>query len=261
MLLHLSSTIVKKKYKIYGYELGNEPAVWTFTWGTPIVTPQQHAADYTALRKLLNDDETVVGPDTTWGPVSDEKPDGTGRNPMGIQYDYWNETLQQNPEIDVAAFHYYAVQPGLVRSWRDFVNVAKNYSMCSAVAAHKYDFDTSPLAGLPLWLGEGGASYGGFNHDVKGDNWLRRFGGALSYLENLGCAASNGVDIFARQQLSNFITGNITHSRWRYTPQPSWWVAVLWKKIVGTAAWRTTITNVVKKKSESYSCIRIRCEW
>lgn len=103
-------------HNIYGYELGNEPAVWTFTWGTPIVTPEQHAKDYAALRSLLGNgtnNERVVGPDTTWGPVGDEKPDGTGRNPMGIQYDYWNDTLQQQPDIDIAAFHYYAIQPGL----------------------------------------------------------------------------------------------------------------------------------------------------
>ncbi len=35
--------------------------------------------------------------------------------------------------------------------------------------------------------------------------WLRLFGGGLSYLEDLSCAASNGAVVFARQQLCNFI--------------------------------------------------------
>ena len=223
-------------HTIWGYELGNEPGVWNWTWGVPIVTPQQHAADYAALQAVLAKEYSsgsttrpkVVGPDTTWGPVGDEKPDGTGRNPVpgkgGPCYDYWNATLQRAPALDVAAFHYYAVQPGVVRSWRDFASIARNGSMCTAVAAHAKDLASSPLAGkVPLWLGEGGATYGGFpNAHVMGKNWLRLFGGGLSYLEDLGCAASNGARVFARQQLSNFLSGNRTagssHAAWDYTP-------------------------------------------
>ena len=246
-------------HTIWGYELGNEPGVWNWTWGVPIVTPQQHAADYAALQAVLAKEYSsgsttrpkVVGPDTTWGPVGDEKPDGTGRNPVpgkgGPCYDYWNATLQRAPALDVAAFHYYAVQPGVVRSWRDFASIARNGSMCTAVAAHAKDLASSPLAGkVPLWLGEGGATYGGFpNAHVMGKNWLRLFGGGLSYLEDLGCAASNGARVFARQQLSNFLSGNRTagssHAAWDYTPQPAWWVAVLWKRLVGTTAFGTTV--------------------
>ena len=60
----------------------------------PIVTPEQHAADYAALRTVINNAYSgaaegaapvrtprVVGPDTTWGAVGDEKPDG-GRFPI-----------------------------------------------------------------------------------------------------------------------------------------------------------------------------------
>ncbi len=121
-------------FSLWGYELGNEPGVWNWTWRTPIVTPKQHAADYAALRALLETvyahesgencsggscrlpQPKVVGPDTTWGAVGDEMPDG-GRNPIpgkgGPNYDYWNATLQTNPGLDVAAFHYYAIQPGV----------------------------------------------------------------------------------------------------------------------------------------------------
>ena len=279
-------------HRIWAYELGNEPGVWNWTWGVPIVTPKQHAADYAALRAVLAQEyggspdgrggrggrggprgppPRVVGPDTTWGPVGDENPDGTGRGPIpgagGPNYDYWNATLQQRPAVDVAAFHYYSVQPGTVRSWRDFANVARSGSMCTAVAAHAKDLASSPLAGkVPLWLGEGGAAYGGFpGAHVGGTNWLRLFGGGLSYLEDLGCAASNGAQVFARQQLSNFITGNASEEvavaaapgaapgatpgntigqRWTYTPQPAWWVSILWKKLVGTAALATTVSAV-----------------
>ena len=67
--------------------------------------------------------------------------------------------------------------------------------------------------------------------------WLRLFGGGLSYLEDLGCAASNGATVFARQQLSNFIGHSPIGG---YTPFPAWWVAVLWKKLVGTQALETS---------------------
>ena len=101
-----------------GYELGNEPAVWNWTWGVPIVPPRQHAADYAALRAIIadaypdvaaSDRPRVLGPDTTWGPVGDEQPSG-GRGPVpgkgGPNYDYWNGTLQRSPDVDVATFHY-----------------------------------------------------------------------------------------------------------------------------------------------------------
>ena len=256
-------------HRVFAYELGNEPAVWNYTWKTPIVTPAQHAPDYAALRAVIRKVHgaaapaptpaptaaaggvgpaspsasasasvpQVVGPDTTWGPVGDELPDG-GRNPMpgqgGPNADYWGASLRAGADVDIAAFHYYGIQPGIVRDWRSFVNTARDGSVCSAVAAHAKDLAESPLAGkAQLWLGEGGASYGGFGHDVKGDDWLRLFGGALSYAENLGCAATNGARVFARQQLSNFISGKRESKRWAFTPMPTWWVARLWTKLVG----------------------------
>ena len=246
-----------------GYQLGNEPAVWNWTWGTPIVPPRQHAPDYAALRAVIgevyNDIEPaqrpwVLGPDTTWGPIGDEQPGG-GRGPVpgkgGPNYDYWNGTLQHKPDIDVATFHYYGLQPGLVTTWKDFVAAARDRTVCVAVAAHARDLASSPLAGrAALWLGEGGMTYGGFNRpDVQGGNWLRLYGGGLSYLENLCCAASNGAHVFMRQQLSNFITGTRPRgdargpNAQRYTPQPAWWVAVLWKRLVGTRAFSVSVST------------------
>ena len=246
----------EQQYNIYGYELGNEPGVWNWTWGTPIIPPRQHAADYAVLRNVLAQEHLsssnigdatplVVGPDTTWGAVGDELPGG-GRNPIagagGPNADYWNGTLQSAPLIDAAAFHYYALLPGLVRTWRDFVTIMRNRSMCTAVAAHARDLASSPLAGkVPLWLGEGGASYGGINS--KEGDWLTVFGGALSYLEDLGCAASNGAKIFARQQLSNYIQGNVQKTKGTYRAFPAWWIAVLWKKLVGTTALEVTLSG------------------
>ena len=62
------------------------------------------------------------------------------------------------------------------QGWQSFVNIARNRSMCTAVAAHRRDLASSPLAGrVPLWVGEGGASYGGFAHSGSwGDRESRR---------------------------------------------------------------------------------------
>ena len=61
--------------------------------------------------------------------------------------------------------------------------------------------DRGEVAGRArLWLGEGGMTYGGFGHDVKGRNWLRLYGGGLSYLEDLSCAAVSGANLFMRQR-------------------------------------------------------------
>jgi|EP01049_Picozoa_sp_SAG25_P013612 hypothetical protein len=114
--------------------------------------------------------------------------------------------------------------------------------MCTAVAAHRRDLESSPLAGkVALWLGEGGASYGGFNVGSTQHNWLRIFGGGLSYLEDLGCAASNGAAVFARQQLSNFIS--FDPEKQQYVAFPAYWVALLWKQLVGTHAFGTSTSN------------------
>mmetsp|Transcript_38452 Transcript_38452/g.106113 ORF Transcript_38452/g.106113 Transcript_38452/m.106113 type:complete len:318 (-) Transcript_38452:924-1877(-) len=95
-------------YRIWGYELGNEPGTWNWTWGTPIVLPKQHAPDYAALRALLNEVfagdgvPKVVGPDTTWGPLGDMQPDGSRSK---TPWDYFGGIMQQQPSLDVAAFH------------------------------------------------------------------------------------------------------------------------------------------------------------
>ena len=143
------------------------------------------------------------------------------------------------------------LQPGAVTSWKDFVAAARDRTTCTAVAAHAADLASSPLAGrAALWLGEGGMTYGGFNRgDKEGGSWLRLYGGGLSYLENLGCAASNGARVFMRQQLSNFINGTklgqprgSTTDSFMYSPQPAWWVAVLWKRLIGTRAFGVTVS-------------------
>ena len=83
-----------------------------------IVFVNWHALDYAVLKALLIQEygnasiPLVVGPDTTWGAVGDELPDG-GRLPLpgkgGPNCDYWNGTLQENPSLDIAAFHYYDI--------------------------------------------------------------------------------------------------------------------------------------------------------
>jgi len=219
-----------KNHNIWGYELGNEPGVWNWTWGTPIVTPTQHARDFVALQKVLDSQfplhsvitrPHVVGPDPTWGPVGDEQPSG-GRGPS--VWDYWNDTIQQNPAVDVAAFHYYSIQPSLVKSWENFITIARDRSMCTAVAAFTRDFASSPLS-TPLWLGEGGPSFGG-----AGGDWLLLYGGGLNYLEDLGCAAANGVSVFARYTLMNLVGT----AKENYEPNPSYWVGYLWKQLAGS---------------------------
>jgi len=120
------------------------------------------------------------------------------------------------------------------------VTVARSGSMCSGVAAYIKDVDQSALRDVPIWLGEGGSSY---RYGGVVDVWLKAFGGALSYMEDLGCAASNGATVFARQQLSNFVgpTSGTGGNAPKYQPLPSWWVAMLWKRLMGVSILSATV--------------------
>ena len=111
------------------------------------------------------------------------------------------------------------------------------------VAAHVADALKSPVSKTPIWLGEGGVSY---RYGGVVDVWLKVYGGSLSYLEDLGCAASNGATVFARQQLSNFIgpASNATGVPASYKPLPSWWVAILWKRLMGTTVHPAVINSI-----------------
>jgi hypothetical protein len=143
---------------VYAYELGNEPGCWAQHGGA--VLPATHALDFDALQKVLARHfpdplarPLVIGPDTT--------------GCMG--YPELQEILAASPQINITSVHVYSVSP--TATVDDFLESAVGNTLCLHGAKQATHLAASPLAGTPLWNGEGGESYlttggGGFLHQV-----------------------------------------------------------------------------------------------
>jgi hypothetical protein len=144
---------------VYAYELGNEPGCWAQHGGA--VPPATHALDFDALQKVLARHfpdplarPLVIGPDTT--------------GCMG--YPELQEILAASPRINITSVHVYSVSP--TATVDDFLESAVGNALCMHSAKQAAHLAASPLAGAPLWNGEGGESYlttggGGFLHQVR----------------------------------------------------------------------------------------------
>ena len=203
---------LKLGYNISGYELGNEPGCWNMHGGA--VSPEQHALDFAVLRsvikKVYSRQQTapsVIGPDTT----------NCGGN-------VFNATIAESPDIDVATVHIYSVVP--TANVEGFLHAAQTNAMCTSASAALTELNKSTLKGVPLWNGEGGASY---LYQAAG-GYLHQFGGALALLNNLGCLSAVGVSKLLKHDLfENLFTRPAAGTG---TPSPVFWAGWLFKRLV-----------------------------
>jgi len=200
----------RRGYKIYGYELGNEPGCWNMHGG--VVSPAQHARDFGVLRKILHnaypeaaDRPRVIGPDTT-----------------GCGGDIFKQILDEAPDWDVSTIHVYSTLPDANVS--TFLRAAQTNAMCTKMSQQLAWLRNSTLSHTPLWNGEGGESY----LSNGGGGYLHHFGGALSILNNIGCLSSSGVSLFLKHDLFENMLVPPQFSE----PYPSFWAAFLFKQLI-----------------------------
>jgi len=165
---------------------------------------------------------------------------------------FLNETVGS---LDVAVYHSYnQIQPNLNPSTGRRELYLKEGKQCSSITAGQgctgcqaqymqAYAEAVPGGPLPLWLGEGAGHNGGgiFNR-------TNRFLDSFYYLHALGVLAWHGHQVFARQTL---VGGNYELLRCSggqadgggcdFEPRPDFWVALLWRRLMGPVVLNTSL--------------------
>ncbi|KYB27768.1 heparanase [Tribolium castaneum] len=197
------------------WELGNEPNAYRHQFDYE-VQPAQLAHDFQTLRNILQkyplyQKSLVVGPDVT-------RPQNTN-NQSRI---YLSEFLKHGIDvIDAVTWHQYYFN-GATAKVGDFLDV-RNFDVL------QWQIDTIKdivhKEGVKkIWLGETSSAYGGGAPHLS-----NRYIATFLWLDKLGLAAKNGLDVVIRQSI---YAGNYALINCYYNPSPDWWVSILYKKLV-----------------------------
>ena len=208
---------------IWAYELGNEPGCYIAPQYANI-SIEQHAADFGVLRTALADAyhsaaapvPMVLGPDTG----------GCKHAPLLA------EILAEQPDVDVATFHHYALPGGREHgpwSAADFVATALSNITRDEFAADAAALQAAgaPVAAKPLWVGEGATTY---SQPLDGT-----YAALFNLLNILGEGGLLGSSLFAHQAIvTNYAVVGHQAGKQVYAPTVVYWCALLWKRLMGT---------------------------
>ncbi|XP_014216649.1 heparanase-like [Copidosoma floridanum] len=194
------------------WQMGNEPNSFLHVFNVT-VPPEQLARDYTELRSILRklgfENSIVVGPEANH--IGDE-------NQRGVKY---VETFLENinDSIDYVSWHQYYLNGHVARA-EDFID-SKVFNKLPA----EIDVMTQSLnTGIPMWLSETGSAYGSGAPDLS-DKYVAGF----LWLDKLGVSAKAGINVVVRQ---SFFGGHYAMVGPDLSPNPDWWIAVLFKRFV-----------------------------
>ncbi|XP_060082509.1 heparanase-like isoform X2 [Ylistrum balloti] len=206
-----------KGYRLAGWELGNEPDDF-HGYGFDI-SAAQLAKDYSTMKnllKLLPDYEQfqIMGPSVT--------------QLLHVRSQiYFSDFLQNGAGEIVTAptFHHYYVD-GRVATIKDFLSPYVLDGLApEIITGNKIAAQYAP--GKRVWLGETSSAWGGGATGLS-DRYVAGF----MWLDKLGVAASQGIDVVIRQAFYGAKYGLIDwHS---LEPNPDYWLSVLYKKLVGS---------------------------
>jgi len=203
------------------FQLGNEPNSFLHVFNFS-VSPEQLSVDFYHLRNMLNSDHyyapsLLVGPD-----VTNPKLCNDNESPSLA---YLDAFLRDSHHIlDAATWHQYYLS-GATAHLTDFINFdvmdeLRREILAVTKTVRKYSND------LPIWLTETGSAYGG-GAPMLSDRFVSTF----LLLDKLGLSAKMGIQVIMRQSL---VKGRYALLNETFDPNPEFWVAFLYKKIVGT---------------------------
>ncbi|CAN1313950.1 Heparanase-like protein 1 [Linum perenne] len=211
---------VHKGYRIHSYELGNELS------GSGVaarVEPEQYAKDTIKLRKAINE----LYPDPNSRPLV--------LGPGGFfDMEWFKKYLQAvGPNVvDGVTHHIYnlgaGVDPDLISKVQDpfFLDkVAQTFKDIQDVV------EQSGSLAVP-WVGESGGAYNSGGKDVS-----HTFANGFWYLDQLGMTSTFGHKAFCRQSLVGGNYGLLKSDT--FTPNPDYYGALLWHRLMGTGVLRT----------------------
>jgi heparanase len=182
---------------------------------------------------------SVIGPDTH----SSAEYEASGQK--------WLETFSEasfdgstSSAVDVVTFHMYSMGSGPKLNPNQL-----NASFLNSTALNKSGkgaktvvqiVESSRLPTTPVWAGETASANNGGQSGVT-DSWIDGFW----YLDELGSHARQNVQVNCRQTLESFSGYPLLE---KYQPLPDYWVALLFKRIMGS-----TVLNVTGVESSSGS--------
>ncbi|KAK6174487.1 hypothetical protein SNE40_017754 [Patella caerulea] len=201
-----------KGYEAAGYELGNEPDL--FSYLHDIVTPSQLVADIVTLKNVAT--STSSRPYLTLGPDASNI----------TEIDYFHQFLEAGGGqiVDKATFHHYYMSSTLV-TVEKFHNVTVLESLRPQLElamrwGKMYAPDTE------IWLGETSSSYGGGALNIS-DRYVAGF----VWMDKLCLASLIGLKGVIRQ---SFYGGNYGLIDVNLDPNPDYYITKLYKTLVGS---------------------------
>lgn len=223
------------------FELGNEPDLYHALFDTS-VTAQQLSEDYTNLRSLLDQygysSSYLVGPSMfDVGSSTDTK-------------NYLSNFLSGvGSAIDAVTWHQYyfngrSATEDLFLNPSTFNYLEQRTKVVTDIAG----------SGRKVWLGETSSCY---NQGAAG--FTDRFIGSFLWLDKLGLGAKLGLDVIVRQTIWGYNYPLLSES---YLPNPDWWVAILYKTLVGTKVLSNTNDGEDSRSIRLYAhCAKSNTLW
>ncbi|XP_046627422.1 heparanase-like [Neodiprion virginianus] len=195
------------------WQLGNEPNSFHHVFNRT-VTATQLASDYTVLRKLLDDNgyesSNLIGPEVNH--IGDANHKGEL---------YGAEFLKHaNTSVTYFSWHQYYLN-GHIATVEDFINrTVFDY------LANQINSLSNFIRGyhIRVWLSETSSAWGS-----GAPNLSDRFVAGFLWLDKLGYSAWAGIDVVTRQ---SFFGGHYALVAHDLTPNPDWWVSVIYKQFV-----------------------------
>lgn len=231
---------------LYGVELGNE------------LRHKHKATNVTRMVAAYEDLRRIV--DETWAKMhANIKPKIMGPACTGSN-EFASLIKYIGPHIDIATYHKYhgkggdsrlatiATRPNFYAHPKSFAtqsSAVKKYMIGSNTTTKKNDINSYPSI---LWVGEGAMAYNSGREGVT--NSFISTAWYASLLSSLSKTQPVPHSVYCRQALIGGYYELISHKT--MDPNPDYWMARLWKQLVGRRA-IVPIVSTVRKDSSEYS--------
>ena len=247
-----------KGYPVIGYEAGNEPDMFDSVFKDLgfYVKPSQYARDvalFAETVKAVNSSLITIAPDSNYVPIIGD-------------FLYLESMLRSAKEqnltsqVDVWSWHFYptlapaeynkSTVPFILWPFFSHPQLMLNASVLDMV--HMYGsfvrdiVDRDGRQGAEVWLGETGSAVGGGAANVS-----NAFADGFEYLDKLGAMALHGHGVVFRQTICGYNYGFVNFD---LQPMPSFFVALLFKRLVGTSP---LVVHVDDERTDSATSLRV----
>ncbi|XP_024979649.1 heparanase-like protein 3 isoform X1 [Cynara cardunculus var. scolymus] len=222
---------VKKNYTMYAWELGNE--LCGNGVGTR-VSASQYAFDTTTLRNIVQEIYEGIEP----------KPQIIA--PGGFfDANWFKEFIDKTPEIvDIVTHHIYNLGPGVDQHLVEKILDPSYLDGEADTFRQLENILKTSITSASAWVGEAGGAYNS-GHNLVTNAFVFSFW----YLDQLGMSSVYDTKVYCRQSLigGNYGLLNTT----TFEPNPDYYSALLWHRLMGRKVLSTNFTGT--KKIRSYA--------